>query len=75
MGLLIDSKPLLKVMMDGLEATLESVSYKLKLSEKGRIEWHGKVAGQSVVEKSEPLANRWLRFKAWVLKIAPESQL
>lgn len=75
MGLLIDSAPLLQLMTDGLEATLESVSYRLLLNEKQRIEWHGNVGGQSVVERSEPLASRWLRFKAWVLKIAPESQL
>jgi hypothetical protein len=33
------------------------------------------IDGKPVTEKAEPLASRWLRFKAWFLKIAPESQL
>ncbi len=35
----------------------------------------GTIDGAEVVEKSEPQANPWLRFKAWVLRIGPESQL
>ncbi|MFW2437800.1 MAG: phospholipase D family protein [Arenicellales bacterium] len=75
MGLLIDSEELVGAMAAGIEKDIPSASYRLVLDDKHRIVWHGNLNGESVSLTTEPLANRWLRFKAWLLKIAPESQL
>jgi len=75
MGLLIDSEELVGAMAAGVETDIPSIAYRLVLDNNRRIEWHGKVSGESVAETTEPLASRWLRFKAWFLKIVPESQL
>ena len=75
MGLLIDSEELVGAMATGLERVLPSLAYLLELDDNRRIEWIGNVDGEPVTETSDPLAGRWLRFKAWFLKIAPESQL
>jgi len=39
------------------------------------IRWHAVIDGETVIETNEPQAGTWLRFKAWFMKIAPESQL
>lgn len=75
MGLLVDSEELVGAMAAGLEDDIPSIAYRVTLDDKGRLQWQGMIDGESVTENSEPLAGRWLRFKAWFLKIAPESQL
>jgi len=45
------------------------------VNESGDLEWRCRIDGQEVIERKEPLTSGWLRFKAWFLKIAPESQL
>jgi len=51
------------------------LTYRVLLNEDGDLEWHGRIDGTEVVETSEPDTSTWLRFKAWFMKIAPESQL
>ena len=75
MGLLIDSEELVEVMVTGLESVIPDVTYQVVLNDKGSLEWHGKIDGEPVTESTEPLAGAWLRFRAWFLKLAPESQL
>jgi putative cardiolipin synthase len=75
MGLLIDSEELVGAMAAGIERDIPSVAYRVLLNDKNRLQWQGEIDGESVTDSSEPLASRWLRFKAWFLKIAPESQL
>ena len=75
MGLLVDSEELVGAMAVGLEADIPSIAYRVVLDDKGRLQWQGKIDGERVIENTEPLAGKWLRFKAWFLKIAPESQL
>jgi len=75
MGVLIDAPEMVAPMVERFRARLPGFSYKLGLDDKGRIEWHGLVDGTPVVETSEPLASGWLRFSAWLQKIAPEGQL
>jgi putative cardiolipin synthase len=41
----------------------------------GRLEWHARIDNQDVIETKEPLTGWWRRFKAWFMKIAPESQM
>ncbi len=75
LGLLIDSEELVSQMAAGLEESIPSVAYRVVLDDRRRLQWHARIDGKTVIEKSEPLASRWLRVKAWFLKIAPESQL
>ena len=75
MGLLIESEELAGKMAAGIEAEVPAVAYRLVLDEKDRLRWRGVIDGIPMTETSEPLASRWLRFKAWILRLAPEGQL
>jgi putative cardiolipin synthase len=75
MGLLIDSEDLTGALADALEELIAALAYRVDLNAKGKLEWHATIDGVEVVETNEPQAGRWLRFKAWVLRIGPESQL
>jgi putative cardiolipin synthase len=75
MGLLIDSEELTGALADVLDEVIPDLAYRVDLDAKGKLKWSGLIDGAAVVETSEPQAGRWLRFKAWILKIGPESQL
>ncbi|MEL6950715.1 MAG: phospholipase D family protein [Pseudomonadota bacterium] len=75
MGLLIDSPGLATRIVDGLDAALPEATYQVVARDGRFMEWHTRIDGQTIVEHNEPLSSRWRRFKAWVLRIAPESQL
>ena len=60
---------------DRLLVTLPELAYRVERDERGRLRWRGQLDGVEVIETSEPLASRWLRFKAFLLKIVPNSQL
>ena len=75
MGLLIDSAELIEYMVPDPGERLAKITYRVLLNEDGELEWHALIHGEKVVETTEPNASAWLRFKAWVLRIAPESQL
>ncbi len=75
MGLLIDSEEMTGALVDVLDGLMPSLAYHVVLNAKGQLEWRGVIDGAEVVETSEPQAGRWLRFKAWVMRIGPESQL
>jgi putative cardiolipin synthase len=75
MGLLIDSEELIAYMLPDPDAKLAQLTYRVLLNEDGDLEWHGRIDGTEVVETREPDTSAWLRFKAWFMKIAPESKL
>jgi putative cardiolipin synthase len=75
MGLLIDSQEMIADIHSDPDEKLSKLAYRVLLNEKGKLEWHGQVNGEDVVETKEPLTSSWLRFKAWFMKLAPESQL
>ena len=75
MGLLIDSEAMVEDSAQNIEQSLETLTYRVRVNDKGKLEWHGRVDNQEVIETKEPLTGWWLRFKAWFMKIAPESQL
>ena len=57
------------------EKSLASLTYRVRVNDKGQLEWHSRIDDQDVIETKEPLTSWWLRFRAWMMKIAPESQL
>ena len=75
MGLLIDAEPMVKSLTQGGDERLTTLFYRVRVNDKGKLEWHGRIDNQDVVETKEPLTGWWRRFKAWFMKIAPESQL
>ena len=75
MGLLIDSEALDANLTQDEEQSLASLTYRLIVNDKGKLEWHSRIDNQDVIETKEPLTGWWLRFKAWMMKVAPESQL
>jgi len=75
MGLLIDSEEMGETLTQGMEQSLATRAYRVRENEKGQLEWHCRIDNQDVIETKEPLTSWWLRFKAWFMKIAPESQL
>jgi len=75
MGLLIDSPEMGEQLSSRLLAALPELAYRVERDERGRLQWRGTIDGKEVIETSEPQASRWLRFKAFLLKIAPNSQL
>jgi putative cardiolipin synthase len=75
MGLLIDSPEMAGAIAERIEQRLSDIAYRVVLNERGKLEWHATIDGAQAVETREPQTSRWLRFKAWVLKIVPESQL
>ena len=75
MGLLIDCEPMVSQDTKNRDERLATFTYRVMENDKGKLEWHGRIDDKDVVETKEPLTGWWLRFKAWCLKIAPESQL
>ncbi len=54
---------------------LPSFAYRVTQNEKGKLRWTAVIDGSEVVEKKEPQAGRWLRFKAFLSRVLPEGQL
>ena len=75
MGLLIDSEEMIDYITPDPGVRLTKVAYRVLLNEDGELEWHGRVNGEEVIETREPGTSSWLRFKAWLSKLVPESQL
>ena len=75
MGLLIDSPEMGEQLSSRLLAALPELAYRVERDERGRLQWRGQIDGVEVIETKEPLTSWWLRFKAFLLKIAPERQL
>ncbi len=75
MGLLIDNAPMVADFTRKLDEWLPTVAYRVRVNDSGKLEWHGRIDGREVTETKEPLTSWWRRFKAWCMKIVPESQL
>ncbi|WP_372683589.1 phospholipase D family protein [Desulfosarcina sp.] len=75
MGLLIEAEPMVNEMTQDLAEGLATLTYRVRIDDQGRLEWHCRIDDQPVVETKEPLTGGWRRFKAWLMKIAPERQL
>jgi putative cardiolipin synthase len=75
MGLLIDSVEFTDGMAVAVEERLASAAYRVVENAQGKLEWHARIDGEDIIETKEPLTSWWRRFKAWFMKIAPDSQL
>jgi putative cardiolipin synthase len=75
MGLMIDSEAMVGSLAQGANERVATLTYRVRENDKGQLEWHGRINNRDVIETKEPLTGWWRRFKAWFMKIAPESQL
>ena len=75
MGILIDSPEFTGGMAVAVEERLAAAAYRLVENTQGKLEWHARIDGEQIIETKEPLSSWWLRFKAWFMKIVPDSQL
>ena len=74
-GVLVENSALAGRLSEKISEALPSFAYRVTESEKGRLRWTVEIDGREVMEKNEPQAGGWLRFKAWLFRAAPESQL
>ena len=74
-GVLIDSSALTGGLAERFLQNLPSFAYRVTGNEKGKPRWSTVIDGREVVETHEPQTSRWLRFKAFLFRIFPESQL
>lgn len=75
MGVLIDSADLTSGITERFLEDLPSFAYRVTENEKGKLRWTSVIDGKEVVETKEPQTSRWLRFKAFIMRILPEGQL
>ncbi len=75
MGMIIPNEVLGAAMAEGALQRFEELAYRVELDDKRRLRWRATIDGREVTERSEPLASRFHRFKAFLLRIVPENQL
>jgi putative cardiolipin synthase len=75
MGLLIDSESMSRDFTTNGDERMATLAQGVLENDAGRLEWHARIDNQDVIETNEPLTGWWRRFKAWFMKIAPESQM
>ncbi len=75
MGVLVDSADMSIALVDPFLASLPTGAYKVFEDENGNLRWKAMIDGEEIVETSEPQSSAWRRFKAFLSRILPESQL
>jgi putative cardiolipin synthase len=75
MGVLINSPDMSEQIVKPFLDSLPQQSYRVVEDKNGSLRWYGIIDGKEVVENSEPQASTWRRFKAFISRILPESQL
>ena len=74
-GLVIDNSEMAALLVNQLLESLPTKAYRVTINDKNKLRWTTYDQGVAVIEAHEPQTSRWMRFKAWILRIAPESQL
>ena len=74
-ALVIDSPELSEQLARPALDSLALYAYRLSEDDNGKLLWSASINGAEVVETSEPQAGRWRRFKAFLSRVLPESQL
>ena len=75
MGLVIVSEEMVASLIQDADDKLATLTWRVLLNDEDRLEWRCRIDGQEVIETKEPQTSGWMRFKAWFMKIVPESQL
>jgi len=75
MGVVIRSPDLANSLAEEILEDLPEFAYRVELLDNGKLQWRCTIDGAEVVETKEPLTTGGQRFKAYLMKIAPEQQL
>lgn len=75
MGILVYSESMASGLATGFLDRLPEFAYRVETDERGKLIWRGQIGGEEVIERTEPQSSVWRRFKAWLMKIVPDSQL
>jgi len=75
MGVLIENAELAGGMTERFLEALPALAYRVTEDERGKLRWTTVIEGREIIETSEPQASRWLRLKAFMMRILPEGQL
>jgi putative cardiolipin synthase len=75
MGLLISNADMGEALAKAAFEQLPDIAYRVTLDERRRLRWTATIDGVEVVEKSEPLASKYHRFEAFLMRIIPDNQL
>lgn len=75
MGVLANSDDMGRTLAEPFMATLPGRTYRVVEDKNGNLRWKAVINGEEIVESSEPQSSGWRRFKAFMSKILPESQL
>jgi putative cardiolipin synthase len=75
MGVLVDSTNMADVLAVPFLEVLPERAYRVVEDENGNLRWKAVIDGEEIVETSEPQSGSWRRFKAFMSRILPESQL
>lgn len=75
MGLMVDNTDLAGMLSDRVFQAVPSLAYRVTENKKGSLRWTTYIDGEEIVETGEPQAGAWLKFKAFMSRILPESQL
>ena len=62
-------------MTERVRQNIPKIAYRVNMDEDRNLSWHATIDGREVIETKEPQTTAWQRFMAWLMKIAPESQL
>lgn len=74
-GVFIDNTEMAGELTEWVLDHVASFAYRVTENNKGRLRWTALIDGEEVVEKNEPQASGWLKFKAFLSRIVPEKQL
>ncbi|MDX2417776.1 MAG: phospholipase D-like domain-containing protein, partial [Xanthomonadales bacterium] len=74
-GVFIDNTEMAGELTEWVLDHVASFAYRVTENDKGKLRWTALIDGEEVVEKNEPQASGWLRFKAFLSRIVPEKQL
>ena len=75
MGVLVDSEAMTNDIVDPFLVELPEMAYKVVENENGSLSWRALIDDEEIIKNSEPQADGWRRFKAFLSGILPESQL
>lgn len=75
MGVLVNSADMAERLAEPFLAGLPDMTYRVVENDNGSLRWHAMIDGTGVTEDSEPQAGYWRRFKAFLSRVLPESQL
>ncbi len=71
LGMVVESGEIGEAMASSGLESLQTVAYRLQLSQRGRLNWHYRSAGQDLVARKEPDTSLWRRILTRLMGLLP----